>query len=155
MNNKTNIKKEGTNLKTKLIGYWVNTIILALALLSGGVAELAQRRETVEGMVHLGYPVYFIMILGVWKVFGALALLTPRFPRLKEWAYAGVFFNMTGAAVSHAVTGDGVAHLIAPLLLAILAVVSWALRSQSRTVGVVFPNKLPRRQEAVFAERVC
>ena len=76
----------------KMIGYWTTTIIIAFILLSGGVAELVRQKDTVEGMVHLGYPVYFVSILGVWKVLGAVALLAPRFPRLKEWAYAGVFF---------------------------------------------------------------
>ena len=95
-------------------------------------------------MVLLGYPVYFIMIIGYWKVLGGIALLVPRLPRLKEWAYAGIFFNMTGAAVSHAVSGDyGIYafHLIVTLFLAIVTLASWALRPQSRTLGVLFPAK--------------
>ncbi len=101
-------------MKTKGIVYWVTTAFLAFVLLSGGAAELARRRENVEGLVHLGYPLYFVTIIGVWKVLGAIALLVPRFPRLKEWAYAGIFFNITGAAVSHAVCGDAAWHVIKP-----------------------------------------
>src|SRR5580700_656985 len=96
----------------KTIGYWVTTAILLFAMLSGGIAELMHRPETIEGMKQLGYPVYFVMILGFWKVLGSVALLAPGFPRLKEWAYAGIFFNMTGAAVSHAVCGDAAWHVV-------------------------------------------
>jgi uncharacterized membrane protein YphA (DoxX/SURF4 family) len=96
------------------------------------VAELVQRKENVEGMIFLGYPLYFMMILGVWKVLGTIALLVPRFPRLKEWAYAGIFFTMTGAALSHAVSGDATWHVIYTGSLAVLTVASWALRPQSR-----------------------
>jgi len=128
-------------MKTKGIVYWVTTAFLAFVLLSGGAAELARRRENVEGLVHLGYPLYFVTIIGVWKVLGAIALLVPRFPRLKEWAYAGIFFNITGAAVSHAVCGDAAWHVIVTLVFAALAVVSGALRPQSRTLGVLFPAR--------------
>ncbi len=128
-------------MKTKVIGYWVITAILVFNLLSGAVAELAQRKENVEGMLLLGYPLYFMMIIGVWKVLGTIALLVPRFPRLKEWAYAGIFFNMTGAAVSHAVSGDAAWHMIYTGALAVLAVASWALRPESRTLGVLFPAR--------------
>ena len=127
-------------MKIKAISYWAATAILVLGLLSGGAAELARRREIVEGMVHLGYPLYFITILGFWKVLGGIALLAPRFPRLKEWAYAGIFFDMSGAVVSHTVRGDSVSHLIAPGVFAALAVASWALRPPSRTVEV--PQRL-------------
>jgi len=132
-------------MKAKTIGYWVTTAIIAFVLLSGGAAELAHRKETVEGMAHLGYPLYFTVILGVWKVLGGIALLAPRFPRLKEWAYAGAFFDLTGAVVSHAASGDDTAHLIWPLLFAALTLASWALRPQSRTLGALFPAKAPAR----------
>ena len=75
-------------MKTKAIGYWASTAILAFALLSGATAQLAHQQKTLEGVVQLGYPVYFVTILGFWKVLGGIALL-PGFPRLKEWAYAG------------------------------------------------------------------
>src|SRR4051794_9218938 len=125
------------NIKT--MGYWVVTAFLVFNVLSGGVAELVQRTDNVEGMILLGYPLYFMLILAVWKILGTIALLVPRFPRLKEWAYAGIFFNMTGAAVSHAVSGDARWHVIYTACLAVLTLVSWALRPPSRMLGVFVP----------------
>jgi uncharacterized membrane protein YphA (DoxX/SURF4 family) len=101
-------------------------------VLAGAIAELVQRKDNVEGMILLGYPLYFMMILGVWKVLGTIALLVPAFPRLKEWAYAGIFFTMSGAAISHAVTGDAAWHILYTGCLAVLTLASWALRPQSR-----------------------
>jgi len=105
------------------------------AILSSGIAELAHRPETIDGMKQLGYPVYFVMILGFWKLLGSLALLMPGVPRVKEWAYAGIFFNMTGAAVSHVVCHDAAWHVGVTLGLAALTVASWALRPASRTLS--------------------
>ncbi len=125
--------------------YWIITPLLVFAIGSGGVAELAHLPANVGGIVHvLGYPPYVLTILGFWKVLGAIALLVPRFPRLKEWAYAGIFFNVTGAAASHAAVGDyGIYafHVLVNLFLAVLVVASWALRPESRTLGVLFPRK--------------
>lgn len=85
--------------------------------------------------MHLGYPLYFMTIIGLWKVLGSVALLAPGFPRVKEWAYAGIFFNMTGAAVSHVAVGDAAWHVAVTLAFAALAIASWALRPASRMVG--------------------
>ncbi len=93
-------------MRWKAIGYWTATVLVALPLLSGGMAQFLRQKETVEAITRLGYPAYFIVILGFWKVLGGIALLAPRFPRLKEWAYAGAFFNLTGAAASHLVCGS-------------------------------------------------
>jgi uncharacterized membrane protein YphA (DoxX/SURF4 family) len=120
---------------TKVIAYWTTTGLVALAMLSGGIAELARRPETINGMRELGYPVYFVMILGFWKVLGSVALVIPKFPRLKEWAYAGIFFNMTGAAVSHVVSQSAAWHVAVTLGLAALTVASWGLRPATRTLG--------------------
>ena len=124
-------------MKTKRIGYWIITTTLALALLSGGFAGLIQRPENVEFMTHLGYPVYSGMIIGFWKVLGGVAILSPGFPRLKEWAYAGIFFNMTGAATSHVFAGDAAWHVVVPAAFALLAVASWALRPSNRRHEVI------------------
>jgi uncharacterized membrane protein YphA (DoxX/SURF4 family) len=131
--------KEAKTMKatTKSIAYWVTTGLVVFAMFSGGIAELTRRPETIEGMKQLGYPVYFVMIIGVWKLLGSVALVIPRFPRVKEWAYAGIFFNMTGAAVSHLVCHSAVWHVVVTLGLAALAVASWALRPASRTLGRV------------------
>src|SRR5262245_22528961 len=120
---------------TRSIGYWMTTGLVAFAMLSGGIAELAHRPETIDGMKQLGYPVYFVMILGFWKLLGSLALVMPGVPRLKEWAYAGIFFNMTGAAVSHVVCHDAAWHVGVTLGLAALAIASSELRPPSRTLG--------------------
>ncbi|HLZ30068.1 MAG TPA: DoxX family protein [Chloroflexota bacterium] len=133
------------------IAYWATTGFLAFNILSGGLAELAQRNDNADGMVQLGYPIYFMLILGAWKVLGTMAILAPRLPRLKEWAYAGIVFNMTGAAVSHAVVGDAAWHVYYTGFLAVLAVASWALRPHSRTLGVVLPARSTNRPAAARA----
>jgi uncharacterized membrane protein YphA (DoxX/SURF4 family) len=131
-------------LKLKSISYWVITAMVAFFIGSGGAAELARVPGNVEGLAHLGYPVYFATIIGFWKVLGAIAIVAPGFPRLKEWAYAGIFFDLTGAAASCAAVGGYGAygfHVIAPLVLTGLTVASWALRPESRTIGVLMPAK--------------
>ncbi len=130
-------------MKARKIGYWVTTGILAFCIGTGGAAELARVPSTVEGLVHLGYPSYFVGLIGFWKVLGAIALLVPGFARLKEWAYAGIFFNMTGAAVSNVVMRSAPWHVVVDLIFVGLVVTSWALRPQSRTLGVLFPAQTP------------
>ena len=126
-------------MKARSIAYWTTTALVAFSM-SGGVAQLARVPGVVDGFVRvLHYPPYFVSILGFWKVAGAIAILVPRFPRLKEWAYAGIFFDLTGAAASSAAVGGGSFHILAPLVGAVLAVASWALRPQSRTIGILFP----------------
>jgi uncharacterized membrane protein YphA (DoxX/SURF4 family) len=132
-------------MKAKSIAYWIATILVALPIGSGGIAQVAHLKENVDGFVHvLGYPLYFMTILGVWKVLGAIAILVPRFARLKEWAYAGIFFDLTGAAATWAaVGGPGEAlHIIAPLIIAGFAMASWALRPPSRIIGCLIPAAL-------------
>lgn len=119
--------------KPKVIGYWVATGLIAAALLSGGVAELAAAPAAVTATLALGYPAYFLTILGAWKVLSVPALLAPRLPRLKEWAYAGILFDLTGAAASHAFSGDPPGKVATPLVLLAIAAASWALRPPSRT----------------------
>src|SRR5215472_1460293 len=137
--------------KTKVIGYWATTIVIALELLAGGLADLVHGgtslvagQPVAEILEHLGYPVYLLTILGVWKLLGGITLLAPRFPRLKEWAYAGSFFVYTGAVASGVVRGldDPGTFIWPPLIFAVLTLASWTLRPQSRTLGVLFPEKL-------------
>jgi uncharacterized membrane protein YphA (DoxX/SURF4 family) len=123
-------------MKTKAFAYWATTGMTALAFLAGGAMDVIGGPKVAAIMGHLGYPTYFAAILGTWKVLGALALLVPRFPRLKEWAYAGIMFDLTGAALSHAFTGDAAGNVVTPLVLAAIAVASWALRPQSRAMVV-------------------
>jgi hypothetical protein len=130
-------------MKAKSIAYWITTISVAMPIGSGGVGQIWQFHANPHGVVPvLGYPTYFFAILGVWKVLGAIAILVPRFPQLKEWAYAGIFFDLTGAAASCAAVGGYGAyafHVIAPLILTGFTVASWALRPESRRIGVHFP----------------
>jgi hypothetical protein len=130
--------------KAKSIAYWTTTILVALPIGSGGVGQMWQYHVDPHGVVPvLGYPMYFFGILGFWKALGAVAIVAPRLPRLKEWAYAGIFFDLTGAAAScAAVGGYGVYafHVLAPLILAGLTVASWALRPKSRTIGILIPD---------------
>jgi uncharacterized membrane protein YphA (DoxX/SURF4 family) len=146
--------KETRAMKLKLIGYWVTTAIVAGEQLAGGVTDLIHGGTRVVGgesvvllMEHLGYPVYLLMLLGPASLCGGIALLVPRFPRLKEWAYAGIFIEYVGAvfskvAVPGFVRGDDPGTLLwTPLILAVLTLVSWALRPQSRTLGVLFPAR--------------
>ncbi|XXX78266.1 DoxX family protein [Sorangium sp. So ce134] len=123
------------NDKARTIGYWIATGLLGFAFAAGGLADLAGSPQVLEGMAHLGYPAYFATILGVWKVLGAVALFAPGFPRLKEWAYAGIFFDLTGAAASHAAVGDAAGQVMTPLVLVAIAAASWALRPESRRLA--------------------
>ncbi|WP_411502405.1 DoxX family protein [Brevibacillus centrosporus] len=119
----------------KLIAYWSVTFLLAAAVMLSGIGQLMQYGGNVELVTKLGYPLYMLTILGIWKVLGAIALVMPGFPRLKEWVHAGIFFLMTGAALSHAFANDFGEYgfsIILPLFYTVLNIVSWALRPQNR-----------------------
>lgn len=108
------------------------TIWLALGMLSSGIVQLLSMKEDVDFIIRLGYPVYFLTILGIWKILGVVALLIPKVPLVKEWAYAGFFFAMSGAAYSHIASGNSVTEIFPPFLLLILTVVSWYFRPADR-----------------------
>jgi uncharacterized membrane protein YphA (DoxX/SURF4 family) len=112
----------------KKLGYWIATLLIALVMLGGGAADFMLVESVTQTMDHLGYPHYFAQLLGAWKVLGAIAIVVPGFPRLKEWAYAGIFFDLTGAFVSHLAVGDGAAQAVPPLVIAIILIASYALR---------------------------
>jgi uncharacterized membrane protein YphA (DoxX/SURF4 family) len=118
--------------KRNKIIYWISTIWLALGMLSGGIVQLIRLQLEIDLVTHLGYPVYLLTILGVWKILGVIVLLVPKFPRLKEWAYAGFFFAMSGALISHIALGDGVKDIFPSVLLMILTLVSWYFRPEDR-----------------------
>jgi len=120
--------------KSKTIWYWIVTILLSFCLFSGGLAQALQVKGVVDGFKPLGYPIYFISIIGVWKVLGIIAILIPGFKLLKEWAYAGLFFTMTGAVISHIAANDIHAQIVAPIVLAIFIVLSWYLRPDNRKI---------------------
>jgi DoxX-like family len=124
-------------ITARAVGYCVSTGLLAFQFLLGGLMSVARTPAAVAGMQHLGYPLYFGLILGTWKILGALTIVAPGAPRLKEWTYAGIVFDLTGALVSLAASGDGVPSLLGPVVFLTLALVSWALRPASRTLAVV------------------
>lgn len=122
-------------MKTRSIAYAATTGLVALGFAFGGFADLTKKPEVVEGMTHLGYPAYVATLLGIWKVLGAAAIAAPGTARLKEFAYAGILFDLTGAAFSHAAVGDPAGKIVPPLVLLAFAAASYALRPASRSLG--------------------
>ncbi len=123
--------------KWKIIVYWIATVLTAGNFAFGGVMYISRNPEVVAGLAQLGYPAYIASILGFWKLGSAIALMIPRFPLLKEWAYAGLVFNLTGASASNAFSGQPIGHIIAPLIVLAIAGVSYWLRSPDRRVAEI------------------
>lgn len=126
--------------RNKII-YWLFTLWLALGMTSSGIVQLLKMKEETDFIIQLGYPSYFLTILGVWKMLGVVAVLIPKFPLLKEWAYAGFFFTMSGAIFSHIAMGDPMSEIFPSLLLLTLTVISWYTRPADRKI-----NKLNTEQ---------
>jgi hypothetical protein len=122
--------------KRNKIIYWVATIWLCLGMISTGIVQLIPLEEEVAKMSALGYPLYFLTMIGVWKLVGVVAVLMPGYPLLKEWAYAGFFFLMSGAVFSHAAVGDQASEYFGPTLLLVLTVISWYMRPAERKVMI-------------------
>lgn len=120
--------------KAKTVAYWVTTGIVAFCM-TGGIFELIGAKTTVEGITRLGYPAYILPALGLAKILAILAILWPGLPRLKEWAYAGIFFNMAGATVSHIAHRDPAWSIAVTISIAAITMASWALRPSSRRLG--------------------
>ncbi|OIV40784.1 DoxX family protein [Flavobacterium johnsoniae] len=118
--------------KSNRIIYWIATLWLALGMTATGIVQLLKMKEEAVMMAHLGYPIYFLTILGIWKILGVIAVLIPKFPLLKEWAYAGFFFAMSGAIFSHFASGDSGTEYFGPALLLVLTVTSWYFRPSER-----------------------
>lgn len=125
-------KNSATSSKIKIIAYWVLTGIVALETAAGAQWDLSRNDFVKQVFTHLGYPHYLLTILGVWKIPAFIAILIPKFPLVKEWAYAGLFFVYTGAVASHLAVGDEFAAWVGPLLFSLITVASWALRPASR-----------------------
>jgi uncharacterized membrane protein YphA (DoxX/SURF4 family) len=120
--------------KRNKIIYWISTIWLALAMLASGLQQIFHTKGFVDIMVPLGYPLYLLYILGAWKILGVIAILIPKFSLLKEWAYAGFFFVMSGAVFSHMAAGSSIMEIIPSLVLMIMTVVSWYFRPPDRKI---------------------
>lgn len=154
----------GAPTRVSRIAYWGITGYVALAMFFGGLAEVLDASMGLEFssigiatvVAVLGYPLYFVYIIGICKMLGAIAIVAPRFPRLKEWAYAGLVFNITGAFLSWLVVtvidgvpipagyGSPIFHVINALHLIVLIIVSWTLRPESRVLGSILPVRMPR-----------
>jgi uncharacterized membrane protein YphA (DoxX/SURF4 family) len=118
------------------IAYWVTTTLVVFELALGGVWDILRVPQVRDLIERLGYPLYFLVILGIWKLLGAIALVIPRFPRLKEWAYAGVIFDLTGAVASLWASGLNDAGTMAyPVIMTGVTTASWVLRPPSRRLG--------------------
>lgn len=118
--------------KRNKIIYWIATIWLASGMLAGGLQQAFQTKNFTDIFVSLGYPLYFMTILGIWKILAVIAILIPRFGLLKEWAYAGSFFVWSGAIFSHIASGHSVTEVVPGLVLVILTVISWYFRPADR-----------------------
>ncbi len=126
--------------KRNKIIYWISTGLLALAMLNSGAIQLLKIKAAlydVTAMTHLGYPIYFLTILGIWKILGVGALLIPKFPLLKEWAYAGFFFTLSGAAISHIAVGESASEWTISLFLLSMTIVSWYFRPADRKINFI------------------
>lgn len=125
--------------KRNKIIYWVATLWLSLGMVSSGMVQFLKVKEEVDLFKHLNYPLYFLTILAIWKFLGVIAVLIPKFPLVKEWAYAGFFFAMSGALFSHIAMGDGAEENFGPVLLLVLTVVSWYFRPANRKLKPANP----------------
>ena len=121
--------------RIRTIAYWGTTVLGPASFVIGGVLGLTHEASVMATLQHLGYPPYFATISGAWKLLGALAIVVPGLPRLKEWAYAGFFFELTAAAASRAYVGDSTADIVAPLAFLALVAASWALRPTNRRLA--------------------
>ncbi|MBO9151965.1 DoxX family protein [Chitinophaga sp. GCM10012297] len=121
--------------KTNKIIYWIATLWLSLGMVATGIMQVFQQNTEGTFGYNMGFPSYFLTIIGVWKLLGVIAVLAPRFPLVKEWAYAGFFFLMTGAIFSHIAAGHATGELFPPLLLLALTVISWYFRPADRKVA--------------------
>ncbi len=122
--------------KVRKITYWIVTIWLALGMVSTGIVQITRMEEEVANFTNLGYPLYLMTIVGIWKILGVSAILMPRIPLIKEWAYAGFFFLMTGAILSHFIQHGSPITFFGPSLLLLLTILSWYLRPASRKIFI-------------------
>jgi len=120
--------------KRNKIVYWIATLWLSLGMLSTAVVQLMRMEKEVANITRLGYPLYVLTLIGIWKILGVTAVLMPKAALIKEWAYAGFFFAMSGAIVSHIAIGDSPTELFGPTLLLLLTIVSWYFRPATRRI---------------------
>lgn len=122
--------------KRNKIIYWITTALMSFGMLGSGIAQISHAEEMNAIITHIGYPLYFMTIIGVWKVLGVIAILMPGYKLLKEWAYAGFFFLMTGAFFSHIFVGDPASDLLGPIFQTVFILCSWYFRPADRKLSI-------------------
>ncbi len=129
-----------TSEKRNKIIYWIATALLCFGMLGSGIAQIIQSQAMIDLVTPLGYPIYFLTIIGVWKVLAVIAVLSPGFKLLKEWAYAGLFFLLTGATISHLASGHyEIKEIIGPVMQTVFLITSWYFRPANRKI--IFVNQ--------------
>jgi len=131
------METQNKSQKRNKIIYWIFTLWMALGMVSTAIVQLMKNKDELANFTNLGYPAYLMTIIGVWKILGVIAVLIPRFPLLKEWAYAGFFFVMSGAVISHIIVEDNFGRTFPALLLLILVIISWYFRPTDRKISMV------------------
>ena len=121
--------------KRNKIIYWIFTLWMALGMISTAIVQLMKHKDELANFTNLGYPAYLMTIIGVWKTLGVIVVLIPKTPLLKEWAYAGFFFVMSGAVVSHIILGDSFGRTFPAVLLLVLVLISWYFRPSDRKIS--------------------
>ncbi|RQO40652.1 DoxX-like family protein [Chryseobacterium sp. KBW03] len=122
--------------RTKII-YWIFTLWMALGMVSTAIVQLMKNKDELLNFTNLGYPSYLMTIIGIWKILGVIAILIPKRPLLKEWAYAGFFFVMSGAVISHLIVGDPAGRTLPAVLLFVLVLISWYFRPADRKITII------------------
>ena len=135
------METQNKSQKRNRIIYWIFTIWMALGMVSTAIVQLMKNKDELANFINLGYPAYLMTIIGVWKLLGVIAVLIPKRPLLKEWAYAGFFFVMSGALISHIIVGDTFGRTFPALLLLILVIISWYFRPSDRKIAVINPSE--------------
>lgn len=123
--------------KRKKIIYWIFTLWMSLGMISTAIVQLMKNKDELANFTNLGYPVYLMYIIGIWKILGVIAILIPQRLLLKEWAYAGFFFVMSGAVISHLIVGDPAGRTFPAVLLFVLVIISWYFRPSNRKITII------------------
>ena len=122
------MKTDSSTSKGKKIIYWVTTTIISIAYFITGLGNLLPFAHIAQDMAHLGYPAYFLKIIGTWKVLAAIVIIVPNFQRVKEWAFAGMILDLTGAALSRYFMDDAWPTVIIPLGISVMITVNYIIR---------------------------
>ncbi|WP_426278260.1 DoxX family protein [Chryseobacterium sp. S-02] len=130
------MEAQNKSQKRNTIIYWIFTLWMSLGMVSTAIVQLMKNKDELANFTNLGYPSYLMIIIGIWKMLGVIAILIPKFPLLKEWAYAGFFFVMSGAIISHIIVNDSINKIFPAVLLFVLVIISWYFRPEDRKISV-------------------